>query len=406
MASAILTPVIRLEPKLNRVRGHLRVLAGAERVRIPGLTYHKRSRLARAAGRFIRGCIDVQFLVRIDRYKDGDFVKGIQIASEIPLEFLPIDGLPLSLRYQCSRVPVLPGNLFISSCARAPVFVSHRSIKDILVIRSFSEEDILKNLLVSSIDVARKNSAFDWNIKVVDVGCENDIVDALSGFHGAILIFDCHGTFEGTSGVGTIVVGGVPVDVWGLRDRLSLPPIVMFSACDTHPIDGGHGSCANAAFVLGARTVLATMLPIDGRTASMFTARLILRVYDYIAAALKSRTMLSWREVVSGMIYMSYATEVMRILQHYSIVSLTDDELGAVQMVVNNAVSKRNPNWLEEFISALARIGGVDQDWVKEKIEKFAFITDSLKYVQLGSPENIIILGDKDYDQLPFSSPR
>jgi hypothetical protein len=98
--------------------------------------------------------------------------------------------------------------------------------------------------------------AFKVNVRFVDVLNEDEFVAAIHSFDGAMMIFDGHGSYDDEIGSGTIVIGGKAVDTWQLRKRCVLPPIVIFSACDTQPVDGSHSSVATAAFSLDAQTVL------------------------------------------------------------------------------------------------------------------------------------------------------
>jgi hypothetical protein len=209
-----------------------------------------------------------------------------------------------------------------------------------------------------------------------------------------MIIFDCHGGYAAKGGIGSIIVGGQPLDAWDLQDKCRLPPIVIFSACDTHPIDGSHGSIANAAFVLGATSVLGTMLPIRAMTAASFVGRLILRIAAFIPEAAKIRDMLTWREVISGMIRMAYTSEVRRILTTQAGWRLKPGGSDRVQFIANTAINNRRSDWFEQFVSAMATESEKKEVEVRVAILRWAALTDSLKYVQLGSPENIVIVRD------------
>ena len=80
------------------------------------------------------------------------------------------------------------------------------------------------------------------------------------------------------------------------------------------PVDGSHGSVANAAFALDAVTVLATLLPVNAVTAAAFISRLLLRMVEFIKVAADNRVVLTWREVISGMTRMAYTSEVRHLL--------------------------------------------------------------------------------------------
>lgn len=392
LSSATLTPVLRLEPKINQVRGALRILAHCVRSNARIHLQFKQSRLARVAGQLMRDLVDEKFLVRIDQAATESNIQGLKVVSDVPLEWLPCLGVPLGLRYDLSRIPLLPGNQFLSHCVAPPVRIGMEALFDILVIRSFAIGDHLKPLLEQAIDdVLDESVKARARIRFVDVQTIDELIDALSKFSGAILIFDGHGSYEDHFGVGTFVVGGNSVDVWSLREKCSFPPIVIFSACDTHPLDGGHGSCANAAFVLGAKTVLATLLPISGRLAAVFIGRLIFRIFEFVPMALKIREILTWREVISGMVRMSYTTEVTRLLVKYAKLPIAEASRGRIQLAANIAINNRSGDWYETYLENLAHETNMGVEDLHNLIMRWASLTDALKYVQLGSPENVII---------------
>ena len=396
LSSSTLTPVLRLEPKVNQIRGELKILAHCVRSGVRIRSQYKQSRLARVMGKRMRDLIDGKFLSRLDLNVAEGRVQGLKVVSDIPLEWLPCAGLPLGMRYDLSRIPVVPGNLFLKHCVTPPVHVSMEALSDILIIRSFHSDDQLKPLLEQAIDrMLEKSEKEKAKVRIVDVGTEDELINALEEFTGAILIFDGHGNYEYQFGIGTIVVGGEPVDVWNLKSRCQVPPIVIFSACDTHPLDGSHSSCANAAFTLGARTVLATSLPINAGLASMFIARLIYRIIEFVPIALEIRVILTWREIVSGMLRMSYTSEITRLLIKYEKVSISEEARNRVQLAANTAINDRQSDWFETYVMVFANESNTEVEKLRNMVMRWASLTDAQKYVQLGSPENVVITKEK-----------
>ncbi len=396
LSSTTLTPVLRLEPKLNKIRGNLKTLAQCVRSGVKIRQQFKQSRLIRVAGDTMYNLIDNSFTERLNRYASTSNIQGLKLVSDLPLEIIPCNGVPLGLQYDVSRIPVLPGNLFLIHCIIPPIFVTHNSLRDILILRSFSYNDCLKYILERAIDICLEEvqkSSRD-KIRIIDISTEEELVDALANFSGAILIFDGHGSYEGQYGVGTFVIGGKPIEIWSLRNKCTLPPIVIFSACDTHPIDGSHGSVANAVFTLGARTVLATSLPIDGLKAALFIGRLMLRIFDFIPAALETRDILTWREVISGMLRMTYTTEITRLLIKHEKIKLDKQAFDNIQLSANIAINNRNPEWFEVYLNSLSKESCLNIGALKMMISRWAAMTDAIKYIQLGSPENIVITDD------------
>jgi len=395
LASSTLAPVLRLEPKINQVRGELRMLAICARTGRGGSPQLKQSRLARAIGTRMRELVDPAFLTRIEEGAVTDTQQGLKLVADAPLEWLSIADLPLMLRYDVSRIPVLPGNLYIQHCVRPPVLLSVGQFAEVLVVRSFDPNDPRKFVLEAAVRGVFKSAGLETpRVTFRDVSNVEQLTDAINEYKGAVLVFDCHGSYEDIHGVGSIVVGGRPVEVWNLHNRCQLPPIVIFSACDTHPIDGGHGSSANAAFVLGATSVLGTLLPIDARMAALFIGRLLLRISEFIPIALKERSILTWREVISGMIRMSYTSEVRRVLTQQAGLRFPHGGHERTQFVANTAINERQTDWFEQFAVAIAREVGRSKSQTMNDIVRWASLTDALKYVQLGSPENIVILPD------------
>jgi len=402
LATASFTPVLRLEPKLHRIRGDIKTLAECIRYKADDHFAWKTSRLIRQLSEKMRSLIAPEFLSRIDRRDDDGPIEGLKLVSDLPLELMRSDGLPLSLRFDLSRTFVVPGNMYLANCLMPPAFVPLSAFHDVLVIRSFANDDPLRSALERGLSVVgQERPTVKAVVRFVDVNTEDEFVAALEGFEGALMIFDGHGRYDGESGMGQLVVGGEALDTWSLRSRCHFPPIVVFSACDTQPLDGSHGSVATSAFVLGARAVLATAFPVNGIQASILIGRLILRIQEFLPAVLKHRSTLSWREVVSGLMRMSYVTEVMDILEREGKVRLLRKDRDSVQMTANVSINQRQQTWHEKFVSAYAAKAGMTVDQVREYIDKWAGLPEAITYLQLGAPENVILL-EEGFDE--FSS--
>ena len=202
-------------------------------------------------------------------------------------------------------------------------------------------------------------------------------------------------------GMGSLIVCGKPLNVWDMKREVTLPPIVMFSACDTQPIDGSHGSVATAAYALGAPAILGTLLPIDGRSEASFNARLLPRLEQFLLVALKMPSKLTWREVVSGMLRMAHVSEAAWRLNRATRMELSEYELSQVQMAANVAINARQPDWHRTFVTALSTVSGRDTRELERGLQRHYGLTDALKYVQLGNPERLIIV--KEHPGQTFS---
>lgn len=170
-----------------------------------------------------------------------------------------------------------------------------------------------------------------------------------------------------------------------------MPPVVMFCACDTQPIEGNHGSVATSAFALGARAVLGTMLPVSAVHASIMMARMLLRIDQFIPIARSLFPILNWRHVASGMLRMSHTVEAARSLNAFAQLGLSSDALSRIQFKANEGINSWLPSWCDAWIETIAGEASRSVDEIRDLLERQVGITDAMKYVQLGNPERVII---------------
>jgi hypothetical protein len=124
----------------------------------------------------------------------------------------------------------------------------------------------------------------------------------------------------------------------------------------------------------------------------MFIGRLLVRLTEFLPIATKHSLKLTWRDVISGMLRMSHATEVMMLLKKNGGAAYQGLDFDDVQFVANREINARNPKWYEVFRNELSILTQIPVEDIDHDIANWASMTDSMKYVQLGNPENIIIV--------------
>ncbi|MDG9884915.1 hypothetical protein N7650_18930 [Pseudomonas sp. GD04058] len=380
------TPVLRMESRINGVKGDLINLAACARGNNPHVKF-KTCKLALKIQNKMTSLVAQEHSTLI--HKSLPEFSGVSLLSDIPLEWLPIRGLPLSLRCDASRISATPGNLSMQQCLRSQyVNIAIADFEEILIVRSFDKEDKIRTVLE---DVLHKLSKAHKNYpkyKFIDVYNIDQFVAAINNFHGALMVFDGHGTLTESAGVGSIVIGGQAIDVWALRDSVRMPPIVLLSACDTLPLDGGHGSSANGMLAMGAITVLGTVLPVDSARSAIFIGRLLHRIKEFLPIVVKRSSYLPWRSFMSGMLRMTYCTElIISLIENTKIISFED--YPRIQMKANIAINSLDPNWFDEFVSEVSICSGLERSTTLEKCQFWGALVDTLKYIQLGRPEKI-----------------
>lgn len=120
-----------------------------------------------------------------------------------------------------------------------------------------------------------------------------------------------------------------------------------------------------------------------------YLARLLYRISVYIPLIVKART-ISWREVISGYLKMSYSTDVLRYMEQ-ELKILTEEQYMDIHNQVNYIINSNAPEWTNKFVTLLSDKTDRDETEIIELIsDNFQFV-ETMLYSQLGRPENILI---------------
>jgi CHAT domain-containing protein len=391
--------VVRLPNEVNRTLGSVRNFS--EHFHSNRSTSRKRLRAFRQVQDRLAGAVPIEFMDLIRRSETG-----IRIVSDAHLEWLDLDGLPLAIRKNCTRIPVTPGNLFVDQLATKPLLhLTPEHFKSILLISALSRDDPISSIFKTAFDAFEPQWHGHLTMEFAEVASEEDLVRALNHFDGPMLIFDGHGSHSKDEPA-KLHLGSDAVDVWSLKDKITnIPPIVILSACDTHAADRNHATTANGFMHLGARTVLSSVFPLDARSAAMFTARLVYRVSAFLAGAIATfGEALTWTEVISGMLRMQLLTDFLRLLLSEG--KIDDITYERVHMHGNVAINGRASNPFDVVLSRLEETGLSRKDLDLE-LEIAVANSSVISYLQIGRPETILI-DDRDrmkeqikhYDQI------
>jgi hypothetical protein len=388
LAAGNFAPVIRIRPAVNLVRGQMRQLAacaaanGPRRMsKLSKLTHDLGDHLAKEIG---EDCMDM-----IERAAGG-----IKLVSNAPLEFLSVRGLPLQLRRTVSRLPVTPGSVFLSHLIGIPdLHLSPSDLKAVLITRCFKDRDPIKNVLSIASQEFLAQAAGKLDVKIVDVRSTAEFVQALNSFSGQILIFDGHGSHDAREDTGFLQLGEdsvYPLELAGKINRM--PPIVVLSACSTHPLEWSDGSIANGFLMLGAISVLATVTPISAVDAAIFTGRLMLRLADFVPLVAGSGY--RWSDVITGLLRMAYVTDMLRSFEKRG--WLSAEMYREIQFQANMGINSGKSDWFEEVLSSSSKKMAVSSSEVESFWRGNTYFTSALQYIHLGSPEKIVIVEDDD----------
>ncbi|WCX38135.1 CHAT domain-containing protein [Pseudomonas aeruginosa] len=319
----------------------------------------------------------------------------ILAVCDFPIEWVAVDHLPAMFRFELSRVPSTPGNVVIDALvSHAKAAYSYQNLCNVLVIRSFDENDAIKDHLISGIRGRVESGRFArMSVTIVDISTKQELVDALNSFYGLMVIFDCHGSHGGEEGFAWLNIGGEKLDVWHLYQQARIPPIVILAACSTHPIEGSHASVANGFIESGVCSVIGTFAPVDSSHAAVFVTRLLERIAVYLPIVLKRREY-TWREIITGLLRMSYVRDVMEGLRD-RLGLVTQEQYESIHIQANMLINTHEDKlWFEKFRALIAEAARLDQDEIDKLWEEHFQFVESMLYVQLGRPENIVITAE------------
>lgn len=335
----------------------------------------------------------------IDFLKDENSYFHLKLYGSLPIGWININGCPLALKHYYS---LLPKHEYKLSMPKKLVLIKKEPLK-ILIIRSFDDNDQLRNVMENCLKKLthinnENNKDLYAKYRFVDVYSEDDLISTLSQAHESILIFDCHGTTIDDKGNYGLSLYGEAINLNNLKDKIKkLPPIVIFSTCDSLPLNANQEtSPAQGAINLGAYVAVGTYLPINGNQASIAISRLIHRLQQYVDIAIEHLGKVNFMNIFQGWLIMEYVREVLFTMINDKLVS-KEIVFSKIHFKINCIINPLQHNWFDEFVEIL-----------KEDIESFSTkedviyylqtkiaLTDSMKYVCVGFPEKVWISNDE-----------
>lgn len=268
-SSFTFSPVIRLPIKGKSIYRELSFLSTRA---FPNLSLVKnRRKLKKTIYNF--GKILVQKTIapeleRVIKKRDGQIVA----ISDLPIEWLLIDGIPLSFTHDICRLPEtsLHGLMsFYTYNQTIEYSVPTDIIKKTLVILG-SHDESFKKWHSNVYELSKEYGFF-----VVECNNLNDVKQAVQSIKPELLIFDCHGGYNEVERSTYLNIGNEKLDGHYVVKNKIFAPMIFLSACGTAPTYGTMNPIANAFFEVGAISVTSTYLPINIDTGAVLYIRVL-----------------------------------------------------------------------------------------------------------------------------------
>jgi len=352
---------------------------------------------------------------------NNNYSVELKLVSNLPLEWCPHDKLPLMIKNEVSRIPVSFGDVAEKLLMDTEqIYLPIKAFSKILFITSFEDNDNIKYHLKDGVNIIQKinKNGFDKDedltfmknnhmTKDIDLNTLNldnhmeiqdiwedisnidELINVLNKNTSPIIVFDLHGGHNEKE-EGVIFIKGEAIAISELFGKVKIPPIVILSACDTNPLDRSHYNTANAFLLMGAKTVLASAVPIQSREASIFISRLLMRISIFLPIRLFNlKENIRWSELITGMTRQMYYTELIFKLQNkYGFRGELSKEL---ILFVNTHINPLQSKFNEKILNEISiKINISNEDMEKFITEEFKF-PECLKYIQMGNPELITI---------------
>lgn len=220
--------------------------------------------------------------------------RSVKLISDLPLEWLTIDDVPLMFRCILSRLPLTPGSGIFShfNTCREDLHLGLEQARRVLVCNCLSTNDQLFEYPRAFSSVLRDMGVDHSYAELASV---EDYAAALSANKPYILVHWGHGSYDRVTDRGYLHIRGEKTEVWDLRGA-AIPPIVMLAACETAAIAETHNNPANGWLALGARAVLATYFSVEADLTTVLFTRIFANLMEAVHG---EEQMPTWAVIVS-----------------------------------------------------------------------------------------------------------
>ena len=225
--------------------------------------------------------------------------RQIVAITDLPVEWIPIDGVPLGFSHDVCRMPELPMEVNLMN------YVVNEARKESIT------RDILKHTLVvygtreATFEPFQKQcdaAALDLGFSTQTCTSKEQFFHCVQMMKPQLLVIDTHGNYDEAVHQTYIYMGKEKVYPQDLVDHKISVPLVFLSACNTAPVYNSVNTLANGFIQCGGIAVTSSYLPLGVTDSSIVYLRL-LRQLDYAATHVVHK---NWLSFVSHILRTSY----------------------------------------------------------------------------------------------------
>ncbi|MDP4146948.1 MAG: CHAT domain-containing protein [Bacillota bacterium] len=237
----------------------------------------------------------------------------------------------------------------------------------------------------------------DMQLVVEEISSINEFKSMLKKHADAdILLVSAHGRYNIECNKAGLVIGN---DMWMVDDNdISVPPVVLLSACHVSPRGRGVVSVGDLFIRAGAKAVLGTFIPVDVRRNSTLIVRLFTSIIEVRKGWSNMRTLDEiWSYVVcTNAIHEILASDSSN-LSKLEVWANTKNESGLFPIAefknkysVGKLRSRQVYEDTEKIIRELAYRDGIGE-YFDSVIKSKGYFPESIFYQFIGQPENVFV---------------
>jgi len=271
-------------------------------------------------GKTLKSKILSEDLSKLIKARDGQIV----CVSDIPIEWLLIDDVPLSFTHDICRLPetTLHGLMSIFVSNKTFNYSIPRNILEKTLVIMGTDEDEFKVWQEQVYELSKIKKFIIKKCNSID-----EVKLAISEIQPDLLIFDCHGDYDEESRSSYLWIGDEKLFGDDIIKNNITAPIVFLSACGTAPTYGTINPIGNAFFETGALSVTSTYLPISINAASTLYFRLL----NMLGEASQNGLHKNW---------LSYVSHILRtsgMIEAYMMAFNKDDNIDEDKLISSNS---------------------------------------------------------------------
>ncbi|WP_292941386.1 CHAT domain-containing protein [Mucilaginibacter sp. 44-25] len=291
--------------------------------------------------------------------------------SDMPFEWLDLDGIPLAFSHDVCRMPETPIHGLMATFARNEQFAYT------------VPEDILSKTLV--IFGSEENAFRIWQPLVIAMGVEmgfqckvclnaSQAVMAIKENKPDFIIFDCHGGFDERTNSSYLMLGKEKLTGDLIVQHQLSAPLIFLSACNTAPTYGTIHPVANAFFEAGCLSVTSTYLPINIKTSTILYIRLLRNLRMAATIALHH----NWLGFVAHTVRTSAIAEAFNFVRSTKKTEAEQQEIDAIQARTHTLLMSfhHRRQIYEELEHNLKKLSGKDQHIMSKLVPEYLFYTN------------------------------